>query len=165
MKIVQLILILIFTKNSFGQNDLCGIYNNRFGEKIELKSDSTFIHNYQFDLSSSWTSGKWKISNGTLYLKTKLVLDTLSTIKVENKIIKDSLVLSSDRKSNRIEIEEYAINSLSGAGQNRFKPPNKLFWKRKRLYLINENGTLDLRKIKAFWSDKKYKTYFRKVNE
>ncbi len=149
----------------FGQDKIVGIYNDRFSESIELKADSTFIHNYRFDLSSSWTVGKWKFSNDTLYLKTELVLDTLNTITVENKITKDSLVLSSDLKSNRIDIQEYAINLISGGGQNRVKPPNKLYYKRKRLYRINENGTLDLRKLIAFWSNKKYKTYFTKETE
>ena len=57
------------------------------------------------------------------------------------------------------------MSSLSSGGQNRVKPPNKLYWKRKKLYRINENETLDLRKLKAFWTDKKYKTYFRKETE
>ena len=165
MRIIQTILILLMTIMCFGQDKIIGIYSDRFSESIELKADSTFIHNYRFDLSSSWTVGKWKFSNDTLYLKTELVLDTLYTITVENKITKDSLVLSSDLKPNRIDIQEYALNSISGGGQNRVKPPNKLYYKRKRLYRINENRTLDLRKLKAFWSDKKYKTYFTKETE
>jgi hypothetical protein len=165
MRITVTILILLMTKMCFGQDKIVGIYNDRFSESIELKADSTFIHNYRFDLSSSWTIGKWKISKDTLYLKTELVLDTLNTITVENKITNDSLVLSSDFKPNRITIKEYAINSISGGGQNRVKPPTKLYWKRRKLYRINENGTLDLRKLKAFWTDKKYKTYFTKETE
>jgi len=149
----------------FGQDKIIGIYNNRFSESIELKTDSTFIHKYLFDLSSSWTVGKWKFSNDTLYLNTELVLDTLNTITIENKITKDSLVLSSDLKPNRINIQEYTINSISGGGQNRVKPPSKLYWKRKKFYRINENGTLNMRRLKAFWSDRKYKTYFTKKEE
>jgi len=41
----------------------------------------------------------------------------------------------------------------------------ELFRKRKKLYLINENGTLDLRKLTGMRTDKKYYTYFKKFNE
>ena len=75
------------------------------------------------------------------------------------------ILLSSDLKPNRINIQEYTINSISGGGQNRVKPPSKLYWKRKKFYRINENGTLNMRRLKAFWSDRKYKTYFTKKEE
>jgi len=52
----------------FGQNNVVGIYSDFFGEKIELLSDSTFKHTYRFDLSSSWTKGKWRTIKDTLYL-------------------------------------------------------------------------------------------------
>lgn len=156
-------LSILFSTVISGQSKIVGKYHNHFGESLELKSDSTFHFTSRFDLSSSWTIGKWKFSNDTLYLKTELVMDTLSEIKVDNKTIRDSLVLSSDQKSNQIEIEEYAINSTSGGGQNRIKVPERLFLKKDKFYLINENGELDKRKIEQFGTRKKYKTSFKKI--
>jgi len=149
---------------AFGQNKYIGNYDDQFSGSIELKKDSTFIYDYTFDISSSWTTGKWKSYNDTIYLNCKLILDSLQIRDVNGSKIKDSLVLSADHKANRIELNEYITSSLSSAGQNRVKLPKKLYWKRKKLFRINDNGTLDLRKIKAFWSDKKYKTYFQKRN-
>ncbi|WP_145758384.1 hypothetical protein [Sediminicola sp. YIK13] len=92
-------------------------------------------------------------------------MDTLVLGESGQKKLKDSLVLSPDKVSNRVGFSDYAISSISGGGQNRVKPPSQLYWKKKRLYRINEDGTLDLRKLKGFWTDKKYKTYFRKETE
>ncbi|MGS2727910.1 hypothetical protein ACU8DI_14970 [Psychroserpens sp. BH13MA-6] len=165
MRITELILILLISNLTFGQDKYVGIYKDRFSETIELKSDSTFIHNYTFDLSSSWTTGKWKVSNDTIYLKSELVSDSLQIRDSEGKSIKDSLVLSADLKINRIELNDFIMSALWSGGQNKVKPPKKLYWKRKKLYRINNDKTLDLRKVKAFWSDKKYETYFRKETE
>ena len=165
MRLTELILILLISNLTFGQDKYVGIYNDRFSESIELKSDSTFVHNYRFDLSSSWTSGKWKVSNDTIYFKSELVSDSLQIRNSNGNKIKDSLVLSADHKINRIELNEFIMSSLSSGRQNRVKPPNKLYWKKKKLYRFNDDETLDLRKIKAFWTDKKYRTYFRKETE
>jgi hypothetical protein len=147
------------------QNEIVGIYRDRFTDRIELKADSTFIHKYSFDLSSSWTIGKWRFRNDTIYLNPKLIMDTLQIRNSANKIIKDSLVLSSDQKSNRIEFNEHILSQITSGGQNRTKPPKKLFWKKEKLYRVKSNGNLDLRRLKQFWTRKKYKTYFRKVTE
>ena len=165
MRLAKIILILLITNLSFGQSKYVGIYKDQFSESIELKSDSTFVHNYRFDLASSWTTGKWKIKKDTIYLTTEFIMDTLNICNSENKIVRDSLVISSDKESNRIEKIEHLSYLLSSGGQNRLKPPNKIYWKRNKLYRIKENGSLDLRKVKAFWTDKKYKTYFRKETE
>lgn len=153
------------SKLSLGQEKYAGIYKDKFSESLELKDDSTFIHKWRFDLSSSWTTGKWNVKNDTIYLTTEFVMDTLSIRNSENKVIHDSLVISSDHKTERIEQNEFLISTLSSGGQNRYEPPNKLFWKRNKLYRISENGTLDLRKVKAFCNNKKYKTSFRKQSD
>ncbi|ALM08243.1 hypothetical protein SB49_10845 [Sediminicola sp. YIK13] len=165
MRITEFLLTLLISQICFGQARIVGVYNDRFSESIELKADSTFTHNYKFDLASSWTTGKWKFKNGKISLQTKLIMDTLVLGESGQKKLKDSLVLSPDKVSNRVGFSDYAISSISGGGQNRVKPPSQLYWKKKRLYRINEDGTLDLRKLKGFWTDKKYKTYFRKETE
>lgn len=162
MRIKGTILILLITKICSGQGQVVGIYNDHFSERIELKADSTFTHYYRFDLASSWTNGKWRIENDTIYLKTELIMDTLQIRNSENQVIRDSLVLSADQIIGRIEYNDLAGMLLSGGGQNRVNPPNKLFFKRKKLFRIRGNGTLDLTRVKAFWTNKKHKTYFRK---
>ena len=149
----------------FGQNNLVGIYSDFFGEKIELLSDSTFKHTYRFDLSSSWTKGKWRTIKDTLYLESILILDTLQIRNSENQFVKDSLVLSVDDISNRINNEEFAVSLISGGGQNRVKPPIKLFLRNRKLFRLTEDGTIDKRKLKNFWTQKKYKTYYIKESE
>ena len=165
MRLIKLILILLISNLTFGQNKYVGIYNNQFLESIELKSDSSFTHKWRFDLVSSWTNGKWKIINDTIYFKTELVMDTIQIRNSENKVVRDSLVLSIDQKPNRIELDEFQISLISSGSQNHYKPPQKLYWKKNRLYRIKLNGTLDLRRIKGFWTNKKYKTYYRKETE
>ena len=91
-------------------------------------------------------------------------MDTLQVRDSENKIVRDSLVISSDRESNRIEKIEHLSYLLSSGGQNRLKPPNKIYWKRNKLYRITDNGKIEkTRKVEG--NKKKYKTYFRKENE
>ena len=92
-------------------------------------------------------------------------MDTLQIRNSANIIIKDSLVLSSDQKANRIEFNEYILSQITSGGQNREKPPKKMFLKTGKLYRIKSNGNLDLRRLKQFWTRKRYKTYFRKVTE
>ncbi len=92
-------------------------------------------------------------------------MDTLQIRNSENKVIRDSLVLSMDKNIDRIESNELILSLLSSGGQNKVKPPEKLYFKDEKLYLINKNGSLDTRKLKDFWTDKKYKTYFIKKAE
>ncbi|MCH2193219.1 hypothetical protein [Kordia sp.] len=86
-----------------------GVYFDYFSEKIELRADSTFSHTYRFDLASSWTDGTWSIQNDTIYLSTKLVLDTLRIPVTRSKILKDTLVLSQDKNVDRIGFNEYLV--------------------------------------------------------
>ncbi|XLS27786.1 hypothetical protein ACJD0Z_11330 [Flavobacteriaceae bacterium M23B6Z8] len=162
MRLPTFIFILLISYFTFGQDKYTGVYNDQFAESIELKSDFTFIHRYSFDLSVSWATGKWKVKNDTIYLKAQFVMDTLQLRNKDKKAIGDSLVLSSDRKSDRIEQNEFLTSILSSGGQYRYKSPSKLFWKRKRLYRVKTDGTLDLRKVKSFSTNKWYQTYFSK---
>ncbi len=165
MRLTELILFLLISKVCFGQDKYVGFYYDRFHETIELKADSTFIHNYRFDLSSSWTTGKWNSKNDTIYLITTLVKDTVRLMNSSHKTVNDSLVLSADQKVERIQPMGYNLSQISSGGQNRFKPPNKLYWKKEKLYRIKRNGNLDFSKAKQFWTRKKYKTYFIKKIE
>jgi len=144
------------------QSQIDGIYKGHFGNKIELFPDKTFKYSNRFDLSSSWTIGKWEEINDTIYLKPIKVMDTLSVRNSNKKIVKDSLVLSSDEKINRIEIEEFNTSLIISGGQNRVYPPRKFYLKNEKLYRINFDGKIDKRKLRQFSTNKKYRTFYKK---
>jgi hypothetical protein len=160
MRILTTIFLLILTTICQGQF-VIGKYSNYFGESFYFEEDSTFKYTWLFDLASSWTNGSWKISNDTLYIEPKIILDTLRTLNSHGIEI-DTLVVSTDEIQNRTDSIAYISSFLSGGGQNRRIPPSKLHYKNKRLYLILENGKLDRRK-KSFLTRKRYKTYFIEV--
>ena len=159
--LTQIILLMISTL-ALGQEEIHGNYSNRFGEKIELKSDSTFVYTWRFDLASSWSKGNWSIENDTIYLDPIPIMDTLRTVK--NNIKSDSLVLSSDQKGNRTTAGETLANALSGGGQNRKEPPQRLYFKNGRLYRITDNDEIDDKKHQQMSPGKKYKSYFYKTD-
>ncbi|WP_281616487.1 hypothetical protein [Flammeovirga sp. SubArs3] len=135
-----------------------------FGEKIEFLRDSTFKHTWCIDLASSWTIGKWKIYRDTIYLTSSLIMDTLTILNSENTFLKDSLVLSTDEKIDRIENVEYVTTSISGGGQNRKQPPTILYFKNGKLYRLL-NNKLDSRKYRARLTSKKYKPYYQPISK
>lgn len=155
---IVLLLTTIFIPTS-GQR-LTGKYAAYYGNSLELKDDSTFIYRWSFDLASSWTVGKWKVLNKTVYLTITNVYDTLTR---EGK--SDSLVLSSDDKSNRIRIEEFVVNQISGGGQNRKvdRITDRLSIRGKRLYLMSKTGQILKTKESGIWDNKKRPTYYFKV--
>jgi hypothetical protein len=139
---------------------LTGKYAAYHGNSLELKDDSTFRYEWSFDLASSWTVGKWKVSNKTVYLTVTNVYDTLTG---EGK--PDSLVLSSDEKSYRIKLDEFAIGQISGGGQNRKvdRITDRLAIRGKRLYLMSKTGQVLKTKQSGIWDRKKRPTYYFKV--
>lgn len=156
--IILLLLTTIFTSAS-GQR-LTGKYAAYYGNSLELKDDSTFRYKWNFDLAGSWTIGKWKVSNKTVYLTITNVYDTLTR---EGK--PDSLVLSSDEKSSRIKLDEFAIGQTSGGGQNRKVDgiTDRLAIRGKRLYLVSKTGQVLRTKESGIWDRKKRPTYYFKV--
>ncbi|WP_299157087.1 hypothetical protein [uncultured Christiangramia sp.] len=158
---IQIFLILISTL-TFGQKKISGKYSNKFGEEIELKADSTFVYNWKFDLASSWSKGKWSLKNDTIFLKVIPIMDTLKIVK--NYKYSDSLILSSDPKASQVENDELITNSLSSKGQNRQKPPERLFIKNKKLFLLTENNKIDKKKYQQGGRNKKHKIYFYKTD-
>ena len=160
--IVLIGLFILFSSTQ--HSNLIGKYSDHFGHSIKLLPNSTFEFYYQFDLAASWSNGVWNISNDTIYLKYVPVMDTLIIRDSENNILKDSLVLSIDPDANRIESDEYFVALLSAYGQNKLPPPEKLFLKNGKLFRFNEDGTLDNKRVKQFWTRKKYKTCFYRID-
>ncbi|MBN8650567.1 MAG: hypothetical protein J0L67_04030 [Cytophagales bacterium] len=159
---MRLLTILLLTKiciSAYGQT-LTGKYNTYYGCRLELKTDSTFKHEWHFDLASSWAVGQWSISNGIVYLNFKNVFDTL--VRENNS---DSLVLSSDETSNRIGETEFLGYLLSGGRQLLHSDnglTNRLAIRRNRLYLFDPHGQLKRKKESTIGTKKKRPTYYFK---
>ncbi len=158
MRLYSTIFIILFAAICQGQS-VVGKFSNCFGESFYLKEDSTFEFTWLFDLASSWTNGKWKISNDTIYIKPNIIYDTLE-IKNTKGIIVDTLVLSSDAIGNKIDSISYFSSFITSGGQHRRTPPLKLYFKSKRLYLVLNNGKINKRREEAILTKKKYKTYY-----
>ncbi|MEM6261966.1 MAG: hypothetical protein AAGI38_05625 [Bacteroidota bacterium] len=163
MKNIFVLILMCITTQLPGQT-ITGNYYDYFGHKLELKADSTFKHTWHFDLISSWTTGTWRIQNDTLFLETVLIYDTLKIDR--NGMELDTFILSSDETSEVIKWDEYFISQLSTGGQNRSPIPNKLYLRKKRLYLMDEKGKLITKRSRGFWSGKKFPPYYvRPKNE
>ena len=59
------------------------------------------------------------------------------------------MVLSSDKISNEITSNEYALNLISGGGQSRKLPPQKLFFKNNKLFTFSKTGKIQNKRIKS----------------
>jgi len=150
------IILIILPLGVYNQNAIPGIYGNNFGEELRLNADSTFNYTWRFDLSSSWTNGKWKANNDTVYLMAVLVFDTLRCIGD-----KDSLVLSNDYQSKEISKSDYAISQISTGGQDRHIFSKKYYYNKNRLIEIDCNGKLNTKK-RSYLSNKKYNPWYIK---
>jgi hypothetical protein len=160
MRHTTLILLIIVTITASGQS-LIGKYNAYYGHSLDLRGDSTFRYEWRFDLASSWAVGQWKVSNGIVYLNIKNVYDTLI-----REGLPDSLVLSSDENSNRINMEEFIGEQLSSGGQGRMtdRITDRLAIRGNRLYLMDINGKVLRKKELGIWDKKKRPTYYFKIN-
>jgi hypothetical protein len=87
-----------------------------------LNKDSTFRFDWRFDLIHDWATGR------TFNLKFIDVFDTLSR---NNK--PDSLVLSIDEKSSKINEEEFAQTALVSGGQDKDRFGDRFYQRGKRL--------------------------------
>lgn len=149
MKIVFLLFFILNVQYFTAQEKIFGKYKNEFGEKLILNSDHTFEYYWNFDLASSWNIGTWEIESGKyIYLKLNEIKDTL---KSDNKI---EMVLSSDKVSNKLTNNEYALNLISGGGQSRNLPPKKLFFKDNKLFTFSNTGKLQNKKIRSVTNEK-----------
>jgi len=157
MKLYLILFILLFF--NIEQKNIEGEYYNHFGSNLKINSDKTFIYTWNFDLASSWSKGKWKIKNDTVYFQTIPIYDTLRRPN-----FKDSLVLSVNQKPELItDYSIIYIEALSSGGQNRQLMNSKLYFDGEKLIEIKENGKLNTKKVKDFWQNKEHPTWFIKV--
>jgi hypothetical protein len=156
MKFTLSILLFFLINGQHGNVE--GEYYNHFGSKLIINSDSTFVYVWNAHLAASWSKGKWKAKNDTIYFKVIPVFDTLRRAN-----LKDTLVLSNNDKPELITDKNGSITQfLSSGGQNRQKMSSKLYFDGEKLIEIKRNGKLDNGKQKNFWDKKKYNTWFVK---
>ena len=159
MKSFFFILFLATLLSTLAQ--VTGSYSNSFGSRITLNADSTFKYKWNFDLASSWNTGKWQIMNDTIYLNPVIVYDTL---KMNDKkyILRDSLVLSMDEKSETITENEYLSYLLVSGGQSRIAVPTKLLYHQNELFDFTKESKLLKKKVRIFMNSKKVVPWYRK---
>ncbi len=153
MKILMTNALLFLSLSLFAQKSIIGRYRDYFGNRIELNADSTFKYSWRFDLSYSWTKGKWSLNDDTLYFQMIPTYDTIS-YKNSDSSWADKLILSVDEKSERITPKQYTDMGLSSGGQNIQSYPDKLFFKKGKLYIVY-NGRLIVKRQNGFWGSKK----------
>lgn len=163
MNILTILFCFIVSFKLFAQDKIVGSYRDYFGSHIQLNADSTFKYIWHFDLLGSWTKGTWFIKKDTVYFHMIPTYDTLSYYTPEGLTV-DSLILSTDEKAERFTQEQYAGIGLSSGGQNRMPYPEKMFYKHERLYNI-KNQKLAKKKLRGFWSKRKYIPWYFKNEE
>ena len=147
----------------FAQDKIVGHYRDHFSSRIQINSDKTFKYSWHLDLSVSWTKGTWTINNDTVYFHVIPTFDTIS-YKNKNGLLTDTLILSTDEIPERLTQEQYAGQGLSSGGQNRTPCPDKLFFKEQKLFAIKD-GKLVKKKIRGFWTKKKWSPWFFKSDD
>ncbi len=166
MKIIVLLFLNLFLNNFLiGQSNVIGKYQAYFGKRITLNENNTFLYNWNFDVCSSWSYGKWFLKNDTIELQIINLYDTLVVENKSNGVYKDSLVTALTFNPKRITSNEYIPVYLLSGGQNRQPLPLKFLFRKNKLIEINENGKLLTKKVKGFGTNKKIKTWYIKSDK
>ena len=168
MKIFWLLYLTLIAFSANAQEKFFGNYQDYFTDELGINSDSTFKYTFRFDLEYSWTKGTWKVSNDTIYFKTILIFDTIRYKDEKTKLIVDSLFLSIDEKPNLgfdsiffyIDGKKELAQVENFKVQNTHLAPERLFYRKHKLYIILKNGKLRKDKFRAFWTNKKYPTWY-----
>jgi len=163
MKILTIAFILSLSLSLTAQDNVIGRYRDYFGNRIQLNADNTFKYNWNFDMSASWTKGVWTFKNDTVFFRMVPTFDTLSHLNSNNLTI-DTLILSDDEISEKITPIQSAGIALSSGGQNRMTYPDKLLFKKGRLYKI-QNGSLVVKKQTGYWTNQKWPPWFFKIED
>ena len=163
MKILMITILLSISLSLFAQKNLVGHYRDYFGSSIQLNLDNTFKYTWNFDLSASWTKGTWTLVGDTVYFKMVPTHDTLSQTNANGSTY-DTLILSVDETPERFTQTQFISTLLSSGGQNRMNYPDKLLFRKGRLYNI-QNGKLVKKKQRSYWTNKKWDLWFFKSDD
>ena len=156
-------ILLSISLSLFAQKNLVGHYRDYFGSSIQLNLDNTFKYTWNFDLSASWTKGTWTLVGDTVYFKMVPTHDTLSQTNANGSTY-DTLILSVDETPERFTQTQFISTLLSSGGQNRMNYPDKLLFRKGRLYNI-QNGKLVKKKQRSYWTNKKWDLWFFKSDD
>jgi hypothetical protein len=159
MKIALRIALMTLPLYSSGQETIIGFFRGSFGHHLKINKDSSFHFRWLFDTQESWSQGVWTKVGDTIYLTVIPKYDTLKKF-TQSGIAVDTLVLATySRPMTAIEV---ALSN--NATQNREMPPAALFYRKGRLYLV-ENSQIDRSKRKGFWTDKRFPTWYIRSKE
>ena len=156
-------ILLSISLSLFAQKNLVGHYRDYFGSSIQLNLDNTFKYTWNFDLSASWTKGTWTLVGDMVYFKMVPTHDTLSQTNANGSTY-DTLILSVDETPERFTQTQFISTLLSSGGQNRMNYPDKLLFRKGRLYNI-QNGKLVKKKQRSYWTNKKWDLWFFKSDD
>ena len=166
MKLITILFVFISIFTTSNKSEFIGTYHDYFGSTIVFNNDFTYYENsWQVCTVTSWTIGKWKRENDTVFITPTFVYDSLSYYDSTRSIKIDTLVLSYDEVANRITLKDYkegVLTTESLGFQNDYQNPFKLLIKGKRLYHILTNGKIDKTKKVAFSQDEYKPTYYFK---
>ncbi len=147
MKYLITIKICFLVLLANAQSKYYGQYSSYVGTLI-IYSNSTFEYSKPMGcLARSCVYGNCTLKNDTIYFIKVPVFDTVQFEK-SNNIYFDSLVVSLDRKTERISKEQFAEYSEITGGQDTSLNIEKLFYKKEKLYEIEPNGKLRTKKIR-----------------
>jgi hypothetical protein len=163
MKILTIAFLLSLSLSLTAQDKVIGQYRDYFGNRIQLNADNTFRYTWNFDMVASWTKGSWTLKNDTIYFHMVPTYDTVSHTNSNNLTV-DSLILSDDETPERMTPIQSASTAISSGGQNRIAYPDKMLFKKGRLYKI-QNGNLVTKKRKSSWTNKKWNQWYFKSDD
>ena len=161
MKALIFLLFFLIKLSCFSQNSFYGTYSNSYNE-ITFYEDSTFYHEYRFDLFYNVSRGTWSADSKGEIIYLKVTFPVFDTLFLNGK---DTLVISNNEIPQRINYETY-IASTSKVGRHYYFefPPSKLRFKKGRLFAYNNNEKL-IKKQKDIFTGSYFSGEYKKIQE
>ena len=145
MKYLNVLFLIFFINSLFAQNKVVGKYGDHFGNEIRLYNNLTFEYFSRSDSSLSWTYGTWENIKDTINFLPLSVFDSVLINRL-NKI-----VLSIKKKSESQLFMPKLKTYRNSDFQNKINISNKVFYRNKMLFELDEKGNLVIEKIYAPW--------------
>ncbi|WP_026704047.1 hypothetical protein [Flavobacterium soli] len=150
---LSVFIIAIFC--SIQQKNICGSYRGAH-KAIVLNKDSTFFYNSGVDMYVSWASGKWKCSNDTIYFEVIPIYDTIRIVGEKERVYR-----STDRIANLFTNSEDVYSAFA----YQLETLDRMFYKKDRLYEVDNKGKLIKKKEKHSWYRETNNPWFEKIIE
>ena len=133
------------------------------GSTIKLKADFTYEYKWYGHMISGWSKGNWRINNDTIHFEPVLVYDTLRRVGQQ-----DSLLLSGSNGPTLIvadSADEWYYPKR--VGEQTTNIPKKYFYKSDRLYIVQKDGKLNLKKQQdsLYMNSPFYDPWYQKVEK